>query len=149
MIYDDCVLIVLMKCKNGIQHRKNSCQDGVTGTNCPIPAGWNWTYQFQVKDQIGSFFYFSSLGFQRAAGGYGGIMVNNRDVIPVPFGMPDEDITLFISDWNLEKNIESGTSLGNPDGVLFNGLGPYRFDENLVPDGITYQIINVAPGISL
>ncbi|CAL9753430.1 unnamed protein product [Musa acuminata subsp. burmannicoides] len=43
---------------NGIQHRKNSWQDGVQGTNCPIPSGWNWTYQFQVKDQIGSFFYF-------------------------------------------------------------------------------------------
>ncbi|KAL2488314.1 SKU5 similar 3 [Forsythia ovata] len=137
---------------NGIQHRKNSWQDGVTGTNCPIPAGWNWTYQFQVKDQIGSFFYFPSLGFQRASGGYGGIIVNNRNVIPVPFGMPDGDITLFISDWyikshkELKKDIESGTSLGTPDGVLFNGLGPYRFDENLVPDGIPYQIINVDPG---
>ncbi|KAL2488359.1 SKU5 similar 3 [Forsythia ovata] len=137
---------------NGIQHRKNSWQDGVTGTNCPIPSGWNWTYQFQVKDQIGSFFYFPSLGFQRASGGYGGIIVNNRNVIPVPFGMPDGDITLFISDWyikshkELKKDIESGTSLGTPDGVLFNGLGPYRFDENLVPDGIPYQIINVDPG---
>ncbi|PIA65126.1 hypothetical protein AQUCO_00100552v1, partial [Aquilegia coerulea] len=38
---------------NGIQHRRNSWQDGVLGTNCPIPPNWNWTYQFQVKDQIG------------------------------------------------------------------------------------------------
>lgn len=70
---------------NGIQHRKNSWQDGVLGTNCPIPSGWNWTYEFQVKDQIGSFFYFPSTNFQRAAGGYGGIIINNRDIIPVPF----------------------------------------------------------------
>jgi FtsP/CotA-like multicopper oxidase with cupredoxin domain len=73
--------------------------DGVSGTNCQIPPGWNWTYQFQVKDQIGSFFYFPSTNFQRAAGGYGGITVNNRDIIPLPFGTPDGDITLFISDW--------------------------------------------------
>ncbi|KAG8388859.1 hypothetical protein BUALT_Bualt02G0168800 [Buddleja alternifolia] len=137
---------------NGIQHRKNSWQDGVSGTNCPIPAGWNWTYQFQVKDQIGSFFYFPSLGFQRAAGGYGGIIVNNRDIIPVPFATPDGDITLFISDWyikshkKLRNDLESGTSLGPPDGVLFNGLGPYQFDRTLVRDGIPYQIINVEPG---
>lgn len=85
--------------RDGIQHRRNSWQDGVLGTNCPIPAGWNWTYQFQVKDQIGSFFYFPSLNFQRAAGGYGGIIVNNRAVIAVPFGDPDGDITLFIGDW--------------------------------------------------
>ncbi|XP_073014981.1 monocopper oxidase-like protein SKU5 isoform X1 [Primulina eburnea] len=137
---------------NGIQQRKNSWQDGVSGTNCPIPAGWNWTYQFQVKDQIGSFFYFPSLGFQRAAGGYGGIIVNNREVIPVPFGLPDGDVTLFISDWymkdhkKLRDDIVSKTSLGAPDGVLINGLGPYRYNVDLVSDGISYQIINVEPG---
>ncbi|KAK9282113.1 hypothetical protein L1049_005025 [Liquidambar formosana] len=136
---------------DGIQHRKNSWQDGVSGTNCPIPAGWNWTYEFQVKDQIGSFFYFSSLHFQRAAGGYGGITINNRDVIPVPFGTPDGDITIFISDWytkshkELRKDIEKGLDLGVPDGILFNGLGPYRYDEALVPAGIAYQTISVEP----
>ncbi|XP_073153019.1 monocopper oxidase-like protein SKU5 [Henckelia pumila] len=137
---------------NGIQQRKNSWQDGVSGTNCPIPAGWNWTYQFQVKDQIGSFFYFPSLGFQRAAGGYGGIIVNNREVIPVPFGLPDGDVTLFISDWyikdhkKLRDDIVSKTSLGTPDGVLINGLGPYQYNKDLVSDGISYQIVNVEPG---
>ncbi|MBA0703991.1 hypothetical protein Golax_016281, partial [Gossypium laxum] len=137
---------------NGIQHRKNSWQDGVSGTNCPIPAGWNWTYEFQVKDQIGSFFYFPSLNFQRAAGGYGGIIINNRAVIPLPFGMPDGDITIFISDWytkshkGLRKDVENGVDLGVPDGILINGYGPYRYDPTLVKNGIVYQIINVEPG---
>ncbi|KAF5183133.1 monocopper oxidase-like protein SKU5, partial [Thalictrum thalictroides] len=137
---------------NGIQHRKNSWQDGVSGTNCPIPAGWNFTYQFQVKDQIGSFFYFPSLHFQRASGGYGGIIINNRDVIPVPFGTPDGDITIFISDWyikshkDLRKELEDGSDLGVPDGVLFNGLGPYRYDVSVVPEGIAFETINVEPG---
>ncbi|XP_051134582.1 monocopper oxidase-like protein SKU5 isoform X2 [Andrographis paniculata] len=141
-----------MECRNGIQQRKNSWQDGVSGTNCPIPAGWNWTYQFQVKDQIGSFFYFPSLGFQRASGGYGGIVVNNRDVIPVPFATPDGDVNLFIGDWyiknhkELRNDLESGDSLAAPDGVLINGLGPYQFDRAVVRDGIPYQIINVEPG---
>ncbi|XP_022758783.1 monocopper oxidase-like protein SKU5 isoform X1 [Durio zibethinus] len=137
---------------NGIQHRKNSWQDGVSGTNCPIPAGWNWTYEFQVKDQIGSFFYFPSLNFQRAAGGYGGIIINNRDVIPLPFGMPEGDITVFISDWytkshkRLRKDVENGVNLGVPDGIVINGLGPYRYDQTLFKDGIVYLIINVEPG---
>lgn len=85
--------------RNGIQQRRNSWQDGVLGTNCPIPPRWNWTYQFQLKDQIGSFFYFPSLNFQRAVGGYGGIVLHNRPVIPVPFDKPDGDITLLIGDW--------------------------------------------------
>ncbi|RAL43384.1 hypothetical protein DM860_012525 [Cuscuta australis] len=137
---------------NGVQLRKSSWQDGVSGTYCPIPAGWNWTYQFQVKDQIGSFFYFPSMNFQRAAGGYGGITINNRDVIPLPFGLPDGDVTLFIGDWYIKSHkemrvdLEKGTGLGAPDGVLFNGLGPYRYDNGLVPDGIHYLMVNVEAG---
>ncbi|KAF0928824.1 hypothetical protein E2562_010690 [Oryza meyeriana var. granulata] len=137
---------------NGIQHRKNCWQDGVLGTNCPIPSGWNWTYEFQVKDQIGSFFYFPSTGLQRAAGGYGGVVVNNRDVIAVPFGRPDGDITIFIGDWynknhtDLRKMLDNGKDLGMPDGVLINGKGPYRYNDSLVPAGIEYETINVDPG---
>ncbi|MED6163214.1 hypothetical protein PIB30_077818, partial [Stylosanthes scabra] len=137
---------------NGVQQRKNSWQDGVSGTNCPIPAGWNWTYQFQVKDQIGSFFYFPSLNFQRAAGGFGGVIINNREVIPLPFGFPDGDITILLSDWytrshkDLRKDVENGVDLGVPDGVLINGFGPYRYDDTLVQSGISYQIINVELG---
>ncbi|XP_071730750.1 monocopper oxidase-like protein SKU5 isoform X1 [Rutidosis leptorrhynchoides] len=45
------------------------------------------------------FLNFSSTNFQRAAGGYGGIIVNNRDVTVVPFGTSNGDITLAIGDW--------------------------------------------------
>ncbi|KAK3128159.1 hypothetical protein QOZ80_6BG0457730 [Eleusine coracana subsp. coracana] len=137
---------------DGIQHRKNCWQDGVLGTNCPIPPGWNWTYNFQVKDQIGSFFYFPPLSMQRAAGGFGGITVNNRAVISVPFDTPDGDITLFIGDWyknnhkDLRKMLDDGKELGMPDGVLMNGKGPYRYNDSLVPDGIEYETIKVEPG---
>ncbi|CAN6323541.1 unnamed protein product [Urochloa humidicola] len=137
---------------NGIQHRKNCWQDGVLGTNCPIPSGWNWTYEFQVKDQIGSFFYFPSTGLQRAAGGFGGVVVNNRDVIAVPFGRPDGDITILIGDWynknhtDLRKMLDKGKDLGVPDGVLINGKGPYRYNDSLVPAGIEYETFNVHPG---
>lgn len=47
---------------------------------------------------------------------------------------------------DLRKDVENGVDLGVPDGVLINGLGPYRYDDNLVPNGISYQIINVEPG---
>ncbi|KAG8086803.1 hypothetical protein GUJ93_ZPchr0010g10267 [Zizania palustris] len=137
---------------DGIQMRMNSWQDGVSGTNCPIPPGWNWTYQFQFKDQIGSFFYFPSLGLQRAAGGYGPVTVNNRAVVPVPFGQPDGDVTLFIGDWytkshaELRNMLDNGNDLGIPDGILINGKGPYRYDATLVPDGLPYEIVGVEPG---
>ncbi|KAK9103192.1 hypothetical protein Sjap_020446 [Stephania japonica] len=137
---------------NGIQHRRNSWQDGVLGTTCPIPVGWNFTYQFQVKDQIGSFFYFPSIKFQRASGGFGGIIVNNRAVIAVPFGPPDGDITILIGDWYtrnhtaLRRALSAGKDLGMPDGVLINGKGPYQYNRTLVPDGIDYETFNVEAG---
>ncbi|KAL5551112.1 hypothetical protein UlMin_001288 [Ulmus minor] len=136
----------------GIQQRRSSWQDGVLGTNCPIPAKWNWTYNFQVKDQIGSYFYYPSLHFQRAAGGFGGFIINNREIIPIPFATPDGDITILIGDWYtrnhtaLRKTLEAGKDLGMPDGVLINGKGPYRYNDTLVADGIDYETFEVHPG---
>ncbi|KAK4338284.1 hypothetical protein RND71_042771 [Anisodus tanguticus] len=137
---------------SGVQQKKTSWQDGLPGTNCPIPSRWNWTYQFQVKDQIGSFFYFPSLHFQRASGGFGGITINNRGEIPIPFDFPYDDITIMIGDWYtrnhtaLRNTLLAGKDLGKPDGVLINGKGPYRYNDTIVPDGIDYETITVHPG---
>ncbi|XP_022985834.1 L-ascorbate oxidase homolog [Cucurbita maxima] len=113
---------------NGIQHRKNSWQDGQLGTNCPIPPGTNYTYRFQVKDQIGSFFYYPSIGLHRAAGAFGGLRINSRLLIPVPYADPEDDYTVLIGDWftkshtTLRKILDSGVrSIARPNGVLING----------------------------
>ncbi|XP_059450220.1 monocopper oxidase-like protein SKS1 [Corylus avellana] len=136
----------------GIQMRRNSWQDGLLGTNCPIHPKRNWTYQFQVKDQIGSFFYFPSLNLQRASGGFGPFIINNRDIIAIPFAEPDGDIIIMIGDWYtrnhtaLRSALDAGNDLGMPDGVLINGKGPYQYNTTLVPDGIQYETIQVDPG---
>ncbi|XP_022985476.1 monocopper oxidase-like protein SKS1 [Cucurbita maxima] len=137
---------------SGIQMRRNSWHDGVLGTNCPIPPKWNWTYQFQVKDQIGSFFYFPSINFQKASGGFGPFVINNRDIIPIPFAQPEGDIFIMIGDWftrdhaALRADLSAGKELGIPDGVLINGKGPYQYNATLVPAGIQYETIRVHPG---
>lgn len=87
------------KNRSGVQQRRNSYEDGVYGTTCPIPPGKNFTYILQVKDQIGSFFYFPSLAFHKAAGGFGGIRILSRPLIPVPFPEPAGDFTVLIGDW--------------------------------------------------
>lgn len=92
-------MICIGKIRNGIQQRKTPWQDGVVGTNCPIPPGKNWTYHFQTKDQIGTFSYFPSTAMHRAAGGFGGLNVNQRTVISKPYPEPAGDFTLVIGDW--------------------------------------------------
>ncbi|KAL5561283.1 hypothetical protein UlMin_031030 [Ulmus minor] len=112
---------------NGVQNRRNSYQDGVYGTNCPIPPGKNFTYKLQVKDQIGSFYYFPSLAFHKAAGGFGAIRILSRPRIPVPFPDPAGDYTVLIGDWYkidhkiLKAVLDRGHRLPTPDGILING----------------------------
>lgn len=86
--------------RNGIQQRRSSWQDGVSGTNCPISPRRNFTYVMQVKDQIGSFFYFPSLAFHKAAGGFGGIIYNSKSAVnPCDIPSPAGDFSLLIGDW--------------------------------------------------
>lgn len=130
---------------SGIQQRRNSWQDGMPGTNCPIPPGRNFTYKFQVKDQIGSYYYFPSVYFHKAAGGFGGLKVVSRPLIPVPFPAPDGDITLLIGDWYktnhtiLRRTLDFGRSLPPPDAVLINGRGPNGYSLT-VEQGKTYRL---------
>ncbi|CAN1225285.1 L-ascorbate oxidase homolog [Linum grandiflorum] len=114
---------------NGIKQRRTSWQDGVLGTQCPIPPNSNWTYKFQVKDQIGTFNYFPSIGMQRAAGGFGAFNINQRSVISKPYPEPFEEFTVLVSDWYntdfkqiLEERLDQGTPLPLADGLLINGL---------------------------
>ncbi|MFQ6622430.1 hypothetical protein Gotur_002054 [Gossypium turneri] len=112
---------------SGVQHRKNPWQDGVLGTNCPIPPGTNYTYKFQVKDQIGSYMYYPVTAMHKAAGGFGGLRINSRLLIPVPYADPADDYTLIAGDFfnkgytSLKKVLESGRNLGRCDGVHING----------------------------
>ncbi|CAK9186353.1 unnamed protein product [Ilex paraguariensis] len=149
---------------NGIQQRLNSWQDGVSGTNCPIKPGTNWTYVFQTKDQIGTFTYFPSTDFLKVAGGFGPIRINNRDVISIPFAKPEAEFDLLIGDWfqsdywivrSLVKyNYENFGDV--PDVMLMNGKGPYgdptskAFESFTVTLGKTYRfrISNVGTAFS-
>ncbi|GAA0162278.1 oxidase [Lithospermum erythrorhizon] len=127
---------------NGIKQRKNSWQDGVLGTNCPIPPNSNYTYKFQTKDQIGSYTYFPSTGMHKAAGGFGALNVYARSVIPVPYAKPAGDFSLLVGDWYvaghkaLQRTLDSGKSLRSPDGLLINGQAQGTFSGD---QGKTYM----------
>ncbi|XP_062188375.1 L-ascorbate oxidase homolog [Phragmites australis] len=141
---------------SGIQQRRNSFEDGVAGTTCPIPPGGNFTYILQAKDQIGTYYYFPSLAFHKAAGGFGGIRVLSRPMIPVPFPPPAADYTVLIGDWykanhtDLRYMLDSGKALGFPDGLLINGRSWNGYTFTVQP-GKTYRfrVTNVGLATSL
>lgn len=112
----------------GVQQRKNSWQDGTAGTMCPIQPGTNFTYRFQVKDQIGSYVYFPTTGMLKAAGGFGPINIHSRALIPIPFDInPADEYNVLAGDWykgthkSLKRLLDNGRSIGRPDGIHING----------------------------
>ncbi|KAL0390414.1 UNVERIFIED_CONTAM: L-ascorbate oxidase [Sesamum calycinum] len=123
----------------GIQQRKNSWQDGTLGTMCPILPGKNYTYRFQVKDQIGTYFYFPTTALHRASGGIGMVKVHSRPLIPVPFDNPAEEYPVLLGDWfnkghkSLKTILDSGRSIGRPDGIQINGQSSKVGDANAKP----------------
>lgn len=99
------------------------------GTMCPIKPGTNYTYHFQVKDQIGTYMYYPTTDVHRAAGGFGGLNVHSRSVIPVPYPIPKptNDFYVLIHDnyakshSEIKKLLDGGRTLSRPKGVLING----------------------------
>ncbi|XP_021752666.1 L-ascorbate oxidase homolog [Chenopodium quinoa] len=120
---------------NGVWQRKNSWEDGVLGTNCPIPPRSSWTYRMQAKDQIGSYMYFPSTAMHRADGGYGAFNIHRRPVIALPYPVPAKEFTLLVGDWfhtgpqftngvanMLKYKLDNGYGMPTPDGLLINGV---------------------------
>ncbi|XP_057781178.1 L-ascorbate oxidase homolog [Salvia miltiorrhiza] len=130
----------------GVQQRKNSWQDGTPGTMCPILPGHNYTYQFQVKDQIGSYIYFPTTALHRASGGMGMIKVHSRPLIPVPFDTPAEEHAILLGDWynkghkTLKSILDSGRSIGKPDGIQING------QSSKVGDAVAKPLVTMEAG---
>ncbi|KAI3946012.1 hypothetical protein MKX01_024768 [Papaver californicum] len=126
-VTNDNVMVNISPFRNGIKNRKTIWQDGVSGSNCPIPPGRNFTYHLQVKDQIGTFMYFPSLQMHKASGGFGGINMYTRPNIPLPYAEPAGDFHLLLGDWYkaghkaLQRALNTGKKLAFPDGLLING----------------------------
>ncbi|KAL0436785.1 UNVERIFIED_CONTAM: L-ascorbate oxidase [Sesamum radiatum] len=135
----------------GIQQRKNSWQDGTLGAMCPILPGKNYTYRFQVKDQIGTYFYFPTTALHRASGGIGMLKVHSRNLIPIPYDKPADEYPVLLGDWynkghkSLKTILDSGRSIGRPDGIQINGQSTMVGDANAKPlftfeAGKTYRL---------
>lgn len=76
-------------------------QNGMDGpemvTQCPIPPGFTFTYNFTVMDQVGTYWYHSHSGNQYGDG-LRGMFIIEDDAEEIPFSY-DEEVTLTVSDW--------------------------------------------------
>ncbi|KAI1119532.1 Cupredoxin [Nemania sp. NC0429] len=81
---------------HGIDQRNTTWMDGVTGVSqCGIPAGHNFTYEFRIGGQRGTFWWHAHSSVQYSDGLYGPIVVHDTDEM-VP--RTDKEKLIFVSD---------------------------------------------------
>ncbi|PGH12270.1 hypothetical protein AJ80_06784 [Polytolypa hystricis UAMH7299] len=134
---------------HGLYMRGANHMDGTAGiTQCPIPPGSSFLYNFTIADnQSGTFWYHAHSGVQKADGLYGGLVIHRPAPRPVrgiqsrrtqsdlvKFNYQNE-LLLLIGDWyhrpaeEVLKWYMRAASFANepvPDSLLINGAG--RFD---------------------
>lgn len=100
---------------HGLHMRGSNRMDGAVGyTQCPIPAGGSFTYEFEVGEQSGTLWWHAHSGVQRGDGMFGGLVIHkgvrgNGKVERVTdmkeYGY-DKEVLLMIGDWYHQSSEE-------------------------------------------
>lgn len=81
---------------HGLDQRNSTWMDGVFGVSqCAIPPGQSFTYEFQVLDQRGTFWYHAHTSVQYTDGLFGPIVIHDPEERVPPYS---DDQVLFIGD---------------------------------------------------
>ncbi|KAG0164114.1 hypothetical protein DFQ30_010503 [Apophysomyces sp. BC1015] len=134
---------------HGMYQNNTGYMDGpVMVTQCPIPPGFNFTYEFNIT-QTGTYWFHSHYKTQYVDGLRSPLIIHNT-VEPYQY---DEDITVKLSDWyhaQSSENLAIFMSVNNPTGaepVPQSGLIMDNANSSLTfTPGKTYRLrlINVS-----
>ncbi|KAH8912861.1 hypothetical protein BR93DRAFT_942620 [Coniochaeta sp. PMI_546] len=153
---------------HGIDQRNTTWMDGVTGvTQCAIPPGESFTYEFQISDQRGTFWYHAHTTMQYTDGLFGPLIIHDpNEMTPET----DDDQILFIGDhYHKEASVLRESYLlpasrwspdvagvePLPDNILLNGQHTYNCTVNSTTwpssssdtcTGGALSVVSVKPG---
>ncbi|CAE6440989.1 unnamed protein product, partial [Rhizoctonia solani] len=132
---------------HGLLQNGTAWMDGPAGiTQCPIPSGGSFTYQFKIEGQYGTFWWHAHAGGQLTDGLYGALIVHSVND-PWKRGVDyDYDQILIMGDWYHNTSAEILKALDTPQGYLgsqaspppysamFNGFGTWNCEKFGSPD---------------
>lgn len=93
---------------HGLQMRGSNHMDGAVGvTQCPLPAGESFTYEFDVGSEAGTFWWHAHSAVYRGDGLYGGLVIHKAaeeadaadtatDLLKYGY---EKEILLMVGDW--------------------------------------------------
>ena len=118
---------------HGMDQKNSNWMDGVAAvTQCGIPPGESFTYEFKLIEETGTFWYHSHLSNQYTDGLFGPLIVHDpaEDVPPVT-----EERIVFMSDWyHTYGSVVLGSYL-NPTSVWANESGVEPLGDNILING--------------
>ncbi|KAJ4266266.1 hypothetical protein NW762_004249 [Fusarium torreyae] len=123
---------------HGLLQKGTPWEDGVPGvTQCPIPPGKSFTYQF-IADLYGTTWYHSHYSAQYSAGLFGPLVIYG------PQETKDYDIDLgpvLLSDWYHKEYLDLVEEIMKPGapGIVFS-------DSNLINGKMNFNCSSVPPG---
>ncbi|KDN38419.1 hypothetical protein RSAG8_09513, partial [Rhizoctonia solani AG-8 WAC10335] len=121
---------------HGLFQNSTPWMDGPAGiTQCPIPAGSSFTYQFTINGQYGTYWWHAHASTQLADGIHGPLIIHSPDD-PLKRGVDyDEDQILVVADWYHDTSSVITSALlssagyhgsiaaPSPNSALINGQG--------------------------
>ncbi|KAG9079696.1 laccase, multicopper oxidase, benzenediol:oxygen oxidorectuctase [Ceratobasidium sp. 370] len=123
---------------HGMYQKGTPWMDGPAGiTQCPIPAGSSFTYEFTVTGQYGTYWWHAHASTQLADGIHGPLIIHSPDD-PLKRGVDfDEEQVLVVADWYHDTSAVITSALLSPGGyqgsiaapspnsALINGRGTW------------------------
>ncbi|KAF2669115.1 hypothetical protein BT63DRAFT_401225 [Microthyrium microscopicum] len=101
---------------HGMFQNDTNWMDGTTGiTQCPIPSGQTFTYNFTVPTQSGTYWYHAHQSTQYIDGLVGPLIVHSPEEVQLQKQYYDFDQVILVQDWY------HGLSAGLLDGFLASG----------------------------
>ncbi|KAK6343679.1 hypothetical protein TWF730_011268 [Orbilia blumenaviensis] len=119
---------------HGMDQKNTTWMDGVAAVSqCGIPPGQNFTYEFSTKGQRGTFWYHSHLSVQYTDGMFGPLIIHDpTEMVP----KVDEEKLVFMSDWYHTYGSVVVASYLNPTSRWVQGeSGVEPLADNLLMNG--------------
>ncbi|KAJ3265723.1 hypothetical protein HDU76_012027, partial [Blyttiomyces sp. JEL0837] len=143
---------------HGMFQKGNPWMDGPAGaTQCPIPPGGTYTYQFNVGNQVGTYWWHAHYKGQYVNGLRGPFIID--DPSGPYLNQYDEDLTITLTDFHHNTSDyllayytapNEGSWEPVPESGLIGGVG--RYDCSRAPRGATclannpLKVYTVVPG---